>query len=276
MMRRRPARRGQRGQAMAEMVLMAGVTSMLFLGIWYLGKYHDIQASTIQAARYVAWERTVHAPADMSDTQLERQTRARLFTQNRNAYLAADSKANGAAWGVQSSNWNDHRGNQRLVNKPDDVRISTKLEGFPGKAAGLVTTVMGNITRISGALTGGEPLPPGGLVTGTITVAVNNVTSMPAPLNALNLKLTESNSLAINDWSASGPAQTAARVKPFAPSTILSQVNFLLEPMKAGLSLLEPAFLKFNPGQICPDVVPNDRVQGNNNLPVYAGAQPCF
>lgn len=269
-------RRRQRGQAMIEMVLMAGVTSMLFLGIWYLGKFHDIQASTIQAARYTAWERTVHAPADMSDAQLERQTRARLFTLNRNPYLAADSKANGAAWGQQSPNWNDHGDNQRLVNKPDDVRISTALGPFPGRAAGLVTKVMGSITKISGALTGGEALPPGGLYTGTVTVAVNNVTSMPAPLNALNLKLTESNSLAVNNWDASGPAQTAARVKPFAPATLLDKVSFLLTPMKIGLSLIEPSFRQFNPGQICPDVVPNDRVQGNNNLPVYAGAQPCY
>jgi hypothetical protein len=34
----------------------------LFLGIRDIGKFHDIQATTIQAARYAAWERTAHGP----------------------------------------------------------------------------------------------------------------------------------------------------------------------------------------------------------------------
>jgi TadE-like protein len=46
----------QRGQAMAEFVVISGVLIFVFFGIWYLGKYHDIQASAIQATRYaVGW-----------------------------------------------------------------------------------------------------------------------------------------------------------------------------------------------------------------------------
>jgi hypothetical protein len=38
-----------RGQAMMEFLVFAGVAISLFLGILYLGKFHDIQAHTIQA-----------------------------------------------------------------------------------------------------------------------------------------------------------------------------------------------------------------------------------
>lgn len=270
------AHAGQRGQAMVEMVAMGGVTSLLFLGIWYLGKYHDIQASTIQAARYTAWERTVHAPSDMSDARIEQQTRARLFTFNHDAYKATDSQANGASWGSQSPNWNDHSASKRLVERPDDVRVSMRVEGFPGKAAAAISSTLGAITLFTGALTGGAPLPQGGLTTGTVTVALNNVASLPAPLDALNLTLTESASLATNSWDANGPQQVAARVKPFAPVSGLTSISALLAPVTSGLSLIEPAFRDFLPGQICPDIVPADRVQGNSVLPAYAGAQQCI
>lgn len=268
--------RAQRGQAMVEMAAMIGVVTLLFLGIWYLGKFHDIQASTIQAARYSAWERTVHSKAQMSDTQLERQTRARLFTYNQNPYRANDSRANGQAWGAQSPNWQAHGGGTRLVNRPDDVTVRTRSEALPGLAASSFTRALGGITRITGALSGGEALPAGGLQSSTVTVAVNNVASLPAPLNALNLRLSESSALVINSWDANGPRQAARRTEPFAPGSVLADVNRVLAPLRIAISLLEPDFREFLPGQICPDIVPNDRVSGNNNLPAYGGARPCY
>ncbi|AZP11383.1 TadE family protein [Undibacterium parvum] len=64
----------QHGQAMVEMVVIGGVMISIFLGIWYLGKFHDIQYSAIQAARYTAWERTAHSAA-FTDATLQAQTR---------------------------------------------------------------------------------------------------------------------------------------------------------------------------------------------------------
>ncbi len=267
---------GQRGQAMVELVAMGGVATLLFLAIWYLGKFHDIQASTIQAARYAAWERTVHAPADKTDAQLELQTRARLFTWNQAAYKATDSRTNGAAWGRQSANWQSQNGETQLVERPRDVQVRLRAEGFPGQVAAVFGSSVGAITRLTGAITGGESLPAGGMYIGTVTVALNNVAELPAPLNALNLKLTESNAIATNNWDANGPKQTASRTMPFAPATVLTRLNFLINPLKWALSIIEPSIREFKPGQICPDIVPNDRVEGKTNLPAYAGAQPCY
>lgn len=268
----------QHGQAMVEMVAMGGILSLLFLCIWYLGKYHDIQSTTIQAARYSAWERTVHKSADMSDAKLAAQTRARLFTFNRNAYKANDSKAGTEAWGAQNPNWSSHKllGPSRLVDKPSAVTVATTSGPLPGVAANAVTQVLAGLTKITGALSGGEQLPPGGLQRSTVTVALTDVASLPAPLNALNISMTERSAIVSDSWDASGPQQAANRVKPFTPAAVLGKVSGILGPLSKGLAILEPAFWDFKPGQICPDIVPNDRVSGKTNLPAYGGAQPCY
>ncbi len=266
----------QRGQAMVEMVAMSGVATLLFLGIWYIGKYHDIQASTIQAARYLAWERTVHSPSDVSDPTLQLQTRARLFTFNQNAYKATDSKPDGSNFGRQSSNWDVHSNKARLVDRPNGVITNTRVEGLPGLAAAAISEALALLTKVGGTLTSGEALPRGGMYTGTVTVAVNNVTALPAPLNTLNLKLKESHSVLTNSWDANGPEQAANRTRPFAPASALTQLNPVLKPLFIIVSVIEPDLREFKPGQICPDIVPNDRVEGNNNLPAYAGAQKCY
>lgn len=273
------ANQAQRGQSMVEMVAIGGVATMLFLGIWYVGKFHDIQASTIQAARYAVWERTVHSPAQMSDQQIERQTRARLFTRNQDAYKAADSKANGAAWGAQSANWFDHSGKKRLVEAPESVKLSMGSGGLPGKATAVVAETIDVVSKATGLVSGGEALPKGAMYTSSITVAVNNLPNMPAPLNAMNLKLTEKGALITNSWDASGSAQAANRTQRYTPAGKLNDLNVILKPMKVGLSLLEESFKEFNPGQICPDIVPIDRLQGKSVKPIYdytGSGKPCY
>lgn len=270
------ARMREEGQAMVELITMVGMLTLLFLGIWYLGKFHDIQASAIQAARYSAWERTVHSVSELSDADLERQTRARFFTHNQNAFLATDSKSNGEAWGRQSAHWQDHEGDERLVERPDDVRVRTSESATPGVAAGTASRALGAITGAGAAMTGGERLPMGGLYTSTVTVDVADLDDMPAPLDEMDLRLTERHVLLTDSWDASGPRQVARRVRPFTPAAFLANLDPILAPMRVGLSILEPRFILFRPGQICPDIVPNDRVEGRSNLPAYRGAGPCF
>ena len=51
----------QTGQALVEFTIAAMTLLVpLFFMISYIAKYHDMQAATIQAARYAAWERTVY------------------------------------------------------------------------------------------------------------------------------------------------------------------------------------------------------------------------
>ena len=189
---------------------------------------------------------------------------------------ASDSKANGASWGVQSKNWYDHGGNERLVKAPESVKISTAAHGLPGKAANAIEKTIGTVSKVSGLISGGEELPQGGLHTSSVTVAVNNLGNMPAPLNALNLQLTEKGALLTDSWDANGHQQAAERSRTFTLAGQLGKIDTLLTPLKAVISLLEPSLNDFEPGRICPDIVPADRLQGKKVVPAYQGAKPCY
>jgi len=265
-----------RGQAIVELLVFIGVAVSLFLGILYLGKFHDIQSQTIQAARYAAWERTVHDASTFSDTKLEAQIRARVFSWNKNTYKAADSKTNGQSWDTQTAFWTDHAGNQRLIDKPQDVRISTASGALPGTAANIVGNSIGLVQNTVGKLTGGEPLNLGGLYTSTVAVNIANINVLPDPLNKLNLSLKETSSLVTDSWDASGPQQTAMRTRSYTPAAMLQSVSGLLNVVSGFLSILEPSFSQFHPGQICPDIVPADRLSSPSVLPVYNGGGPCY
>lgn len=272
-------RASQRGQAMVEVSVMFGVIVMLFLGIWYLGKFHDIQASTIQSARYAAWERTVHSTGAMNDTKLQDQARARLFTWNKNAFKTTDGAADGSTWSTQNAMWLDHANKTsekaRLVDRPDDVVIRTSIGPFAGKAEGAISEGMGKLTSLADVVTGGQPLPKGGTATGTVSVKLNNLARLPAPLDKLNLTLNESNSLVLDSWDASGANQAALRSRTFTVAGPLTKLSGILGPVEWALSWIEPAFKRLELGQICPDVVPADRVTGGSNLPAYKGGGAC-
>lgn len=267
-----------RGQAMIEFVVFVGVAICLFLGILYLGKFHDIQAQTIQAARYAAWERTVHNEATFSDTNLQGQLRARVFSWNQNPYKATDMKTNGQGWDRQNAFWTDHANAQRLIDKPQDVTVATAAGGLPGKATGAISQTIGTIDNTVGKLTGGEALNQGGLYTSTVSVRLNNIAALPDPLNKLNLSLKETSSLVTDSWDADGSRQTAMRTRSYTPAAAMQKISGLLSVVDSFLAILEPAFRQFKPGQICPDIVPVDRLSNSSQgeLPVYNGGGPCY
>lgn len=264
---------------MVEMAVVSLVMIALFLGIWYLGKFHDIQATTIQAARYAAWERTAHGPA-FSDAQLESQTRARLYSWNRNAYLATDRIANGQAWNRQNAMWLDHENDRRLINAPRDVAVSTAGGALPGTGAASVNSLLGGVDSALAGLTGGTPLPRGGKFTSTVSVKLANLAHMDAPLDKLNLTLTERSVIVTDGWDAASPEDAALRTRAFTPGGVLKFIDTGFgSVIKGFLALIEPSFSNFHPGQICPDVMPADRitaVRGGANPPVYRGAGPCY
>jgi len=261
------------------MVVIALVMTALFMGVWYIGKFHDVQASTIQAARYAAWERTVRG-SDFPDSRIERQTRARLFSWNRDAYLAEDGIDTGQAWKSQHAVWNDHLADQRLIDAPRDVTVRTASGELPGQGAAKTTEILGDIDSNLAGLTNGEALPRGGKFTSTVTVKLANLAHLQAPLDQMNLTLTERSVIVADNWDASSPGQAALRTRTFTPGGVLKSLDDGFGTViKEAFALIEPSFKNFHPGQICPDVVPMDRITattGKANQPVYRGAQPCY
>ena len=265
----------QGGQALAEFCVVSGVLVSLFLGIRYIGKYHDVQASAIQAARYAAWERTAH-PSTFADSQIQNQARARVFQWDSKPLAAADG-ISGNAWSSQTAMWRAHDDSKSLVDKPGDVTVTTQSANLPGSAANAMSVAISGITKLLGAVSGGEALNQGGYYTSHVTVKLADVASLPDPLNKLGLVLHENHSLATDSWDASGPKEAALRTRDFTLTSVFDRITPLLVPLKFAASFMEPAFDQFNPGEICPDIVPADRLDpGVSKLPVYQGGGSCY
>lgn len=264
----------EQGQAMVEAAVILLMVVFLFLGIFYLGKFHDIQASTIQAARYAAWERTVHSQGGLSDTRVQNQARARLFTWNQDAFKSTDGLADNSSWTQQTGVWYDHASAQRLIARPADVTIGTATGPLPGVAAGTISRVFEGISTL-GDLAGGEALPHDGLATSTVAVKLANINLLPAPLNKMDLTLREQSAVALDSWDANGPRQAALRSRSFTLAGPFAKLDSVLTPIEWALSLVEPAFRDLHVGQVCPDIVPADRLEGSPGLPAYRGGGAC-
>jgi hypothetical protein len=264
----------EQGQAMVEAAVILLVVVFLFLGVLYLGKFHDIQASTIQAARYAAWERTVHSQAGLSDTRVQNQARARLFTWNRDPFKSSDGLADNSRWTQQTEVWYDHAGAQRLIARPSDVTIGTTTGPLPGAAGKAINSISGAL-GVYADLAGGEALPRDGYATSTVAVKLANIGILPAPLNKMDLTLREQSSVALDSWDASGPRQAALRSRSFTLAGPFARLDSLLTPVEWALSWIEPSFRDLHIGQVCPDIVPADRLQGGAGLPAYRGGGAC-
>lgn len=73
----------QAGQALPEFIPLAIVLVPIFLLIPFLGKLADMNQTSIQAARYGAWERTVTSEFNKNDAQIQNEARKRFFGTNR-------------------------------------------------------------------------------------------------------------------------------------------------------------------------------------------------
>ena len=129
--------RNQSGQAMTEMVVTSSMILIpLFLLIPLLGKYIDINHSTIQAARYEAWEYSVwyrssnNTPTGVENEKgrqvqlpikrfqdIEHEAKQRFFTKQKTQIKRNDSSL------TDDPNplWKDHRGVNILTGGINDV-----------------------------------------------------------------------------------------------------------------------------------------------------------
>jgi len=261
----------QRGQAMAEFVVGALVLVPLFIGTVLIARYLDIKSTTVQASRYAAFERATNL-GRLSDAELQRKMRQRLFTVSDAPLRSNDGLGNGDAWRNENPNFQDHsiRAN-RLIARPADVTVRTTDASAPG-AAGTGAEVVANAIDTIGRITGSRfDVNRRGFYTATVSVKLANLTALPAPLNKLDLTLTDHTSLLGDGWHAGGPAAVAQRSGALVPTRLFEPINSLLRPVRSALSIFEPAFEELCPGQIDPEIVPADRLG-----PVGSGERGSF
>ena len=110
----------QRGQSLVEFLVAMVFMIPLFLGVYYVSKYADLQQTTVQASRYAAFQRAMQPDeARLPTAEIEDKLRARFFTRgdafgNGERLASSDSANNLPSSQGQVVFWRDLAGNPLL------------------------------------------------------------------------------------------------------------------------------------------------------------------
>lgn len=88
----RAQKRMQKGSALTEFVIVAGVLVPAMLAMPMLGKLADARHTTVQANRYAVWEKTVGGDGQKTDEQLSREVKTRFLSSPDSAILSDDQE----------------------------------------------------------------------------------------------------------------------------------------------------------------------------------------
>jgi len=262
----------ERGQAMTEFVIGVVLFALpVFLLIPVVGKYLDMRATAVQAARYVAWERTVWYggtsasvswPARDKDAgTIQNEVRQRLFSEG-TSIAGGDGGAGG--WGGSGSKaaWTNRDGSPMLASY-NAVRQGISNDDTPNIASDVVNLIV-TVTDALGSFT----LETKGLYTGQVSVGI---TTQPInfSLDAASvfdpgaLTMSERNTILANGWNAGGSDHVKSQTQGLTPTSLFATdpvktVFDILKGAMAAVSTQELWFLEL--GKVEPDVVPPDRL----------------
>ncbi len=136
----------QRGQAMVEFVVAAAAVLVpLFFILPLIGKYADINLTSVETARYVAWERSVwHEPSNLptgisipmgetfpskSDLTIRNEARVRFLGEMDAAVFSTSGQA--LSQSDLNTFWKDHDGADLITVSATDIEVPS-LDETPG------------------------------------------------------------------------------------------------------------------------------------------------
>jgi hypothetical protein len=278
-----PARSRQRGQALTEVVLSALLVLIpTFIFGWTMYAYGQARTSSLNGARYAAWERTVWraggvsnaAAAVRSEGVIGEHMVERFFGRAdaviRSEYTASNRSGNADLPSFYSLHNGDHVIDiQRPRGSAGDgqaARPTLKLSDN-GTGTSTIASLYNGISSIADLLGGGggPGLEDKGLYVAEVSAKLNAVRNVKV-FDALNLDITQRAAVITDAWSAGGQKHEEAIVKPMVPMAVLGE---LLEPVmevfnKIGFGMSRPTpFTEFKPGCVLGDVAPSEyRVNG--------------
>ncbi|MCL1861017.1 MAG: hypothetical protein FWG52_05715 [Proteobacteria bacterium] len=290
----RPVRHRQRGQALTEVALSALLVLIpTFIFGWALYAYGQARTSSLNGARYAAWERTVWHEGSVSGAQaavrstseIERHMVERFFGKAdaviRSTYTASNMSGNADL----ASFYSVHNGDKVVDTERSAGGASAGQAARPalrlwdkGDTTSTIGEVYGLINSIMSRLGAEEmKLEDQGLYVAEVNTKLNAIRHVKV-LEDLNLNIKQRAAVVTDSWSAGGKEHEEAIVKPMVPFAALGD---FLEPLIDILQMLDEGtggwkltpFGEFVPGCIRGDVVPvNARIGGalGNNEINYA------
>jgi hypothetical protein len=250
-----PKSRSNSGQAIVEFLVSCLVLIPIFMGMVYIAKYQDVKHSAIQASRYAAIEYATNTKKKPAEIQQE--TKVRFFAQqeNRNSgHLSATDKSY-----VLNKNtdqvpfWRDLAG-KPLITDFSNVTVSAPHTYNSGGSE----KIFDDIGKVAFKLDKTD------LKGADVEVALANIKHYQ-PFSNINLKVGATTVYSGNAWNANGNDDVKKHMDLGGAISVLSSassvIDFVVDLFEAsgGPKL----------GCINPNVVPNARLQNNQN---YA---PC-
>ncbi|MDE2220574.1 MAG: hypothetical protein KGJ52_09380 [Gammaproteobacteria bacterium] len=214
---------------MVEFAVAAGVLATLLVGMPVICRYHELQAAAIVGARRAAFE---------------------------NSWQPAGTRRGGVGLIRRDLFPTTGDSGQILASHIDASESQEQPRGLAGQAErGLLAPF-----NAAAFVQPGFDLRAPVLNRSDFAVALSRPNPMPQPFDGISLALQERYALMGEDWASSGPGQVAARsgglviTRAFSPNSALIGLGTRL------LSIVEPAFREFCPGQVDPERVPADRL----------------
>ena len=257
----------QRGQALVEFLIAASLLLVpLFFMISYVAKYHDMQAATIQAARYAAWERTVYFGSGDWASDTATKSDATIQDEIRSRFLSARGTGFANPTTENNSIWSDHAG-EPILGTWSQASPSAQTPGTGDYVLVKVKDIIATIGKVLGA--DGFKLDMKSLYSAEVSVT-------PANSNAISrifagadgsfslLTLTEKNVMVANGWSANGKTFVEKQTGSLALTNVFDRypLDQVVDYAKTGLKVFYPEFGGLDLGKMQVDNVPGDRVSG--------------
>ncbi len=255
---------------MAETLIATSLLLPIWLAVVYVSRWHDLQHTTIAAARHAAFEAHVSAGRE-GRAHIESTTRLRLFSRDPRRF-ELDAVADDVG---ERPQWSDHRGSAALLARDPGPGVDLVAVPQPAVVAGAEQQVFMLIAPARAV--GGPPLDLQREAArgATVTVPLQHADDLPPPFRGLRLQLSERLRLLVDPWAARDPRQVAARVESLSPVGRLSELVQPLEPVRWAVSLFEPAVQRLCLGRIEPDIVPPDRLVGARGPALDLRTRPC-
>lgn len=287
----RPSRRSrQRGQAMTEFVVGAVFFLLpLFLIIPTLGKYADVKSAAGQAARYVAWERTVwYGGASSTSSQWPGNSKTESSIQNeaRQRVVLMDIRTPAITFNSNTDRtagtfsvagarqiWHN-RDSSNMLQAYNDAQTG----GIPNDAPpGLMGTILSGALSVTNQISLFK-LEPNAYYTGRSSLAVKTLpiggTLRDAGTDGVfdpgvrfgtggKLVFRDQNVLLANGWSARGANHVRTQIGGLTPLGFMSDPTIRTITQTVGciaLALFVPEICGLEPGKVAPDIVPPDRL----------------
>ncbi|MBT3058103.1 MAG: hypothetical protein AB2588_00235 [Candidatus Thiodiazotropha sp.] len=265
----------QCGNATVETILIATVMAPLLSGIPLIGKLADIDNSTTQASRYLAWEQTVARPGSdtQPQTELETEIRNRFYLdpdlQIRTNQQLADQDSINPMW--TGYGLSDDETVNRLVDQDSSVGYTLQNDR-PHGLTGTMSAAIVTMGRAMAGLSGGDwRIEDRGLYRGEVSIEVSRTAFLASGIDcdgmeseSITLCISRTNTIFVDSWDAENAGQAGNRARTFVPAGALEPVGDSL----AVIRRIIPFFADITGlrsdgnggfGYVNPNVLPMDR-----------------